>query len=388
VTPSAKGDGIVPTTENVWKYFIERVKRNLHMALCFSPSDDFRSRARKFPALINCTVIDWFHPWPQDALLSVARKFLEETEMANEEERDSVIKFLPYSFGIVGDFAEIVKERERRFIYATPKSFLELIKLFKTMLTAKRNELVENREKYDRGVVKLTETGEQVAELEENLKVTSVVVEEKKTKAAEQAAIVGVEKEKVEKESNIASNESVKCAQIAKDVGEMSAKVQGELDLAIPALEKAEMALNGLKVKDFSMLKALTNPPMDVQKTFGCVIHLLCTVDPLVPIDKKGRLSESNPWKCAAVQLKNPQSFLDKLKNYKNDIDEKKVPEMNFKAIADVLADETFTPEIIVTKSSAAAGLCDWVKNIAVYYDVFMNVAPKRLKCEEAQVQL
>jgi dynein heavy chain len=29
-----------------------------------SPSDEFRSRARKFPAIINCTVIDWFHPWP------------------------------------------------------------------------------------------------------------------------------------------------------------------------------------------------------------------------------------------------------------------------------------------------------------------------------------
>lgn len=136
------------------------------------------------------------------------------------------------------------------------------------------------------------------------------------------------------------------------------------------------------------MLKALTNPPADVQKTFGCVIHLLCSVDPLVPIDKKGRLAESNPWKCASVQLKNPQAFLDKLKSYKEDIDAKRVPEQNFKAIQDVLADETFTPEIIYNKSSAAAGLCDWVKNIAVYYDVFMNVAPKRKAVEEAQEQL
>jgi dynein heavy chain len=154
-TPAAKGDGIIPSAENVWKYFIDRVKRNLHMALCFSPSDEFRSRARKFPALINCTVIDWFHPWPQDALLSVARKFLEDTDMTSEEERTSVINFLPYSFGVVGDFAEIVKERERRFIYATPKSFLELIKLFKTMLTSKRQQLEDDREKYDKGVVKL-----------------------------------------------------------------------------------------------------------------------------------------------------------------------------------------------------------------------------------------
>ena len=81
----------------------------------------------------------------------------------------------------------------------------------------------------------------------------------------------------------------------------MMASVQAELDLALPALAAAETALDGLKVKDFQTLKALNNPPADVAKTFGCVIHLLCTVDPLVPIDKKGRLSEPNPWKCASV---------------------------------------------------------------------------------------
>lgn len=30
------------------------------MSLCFSPSNEFRARARKFPALVNSTVIDWF----------------------------------------------------------------------------------------------------------------------------------------------------------------------------------------------------------------------------------------------------------------------------------------------------------------------------------------
>jgi dynein heavy chain len=186
----------------------------------------------------------------------------------------------------------------------------------------------------------------------------------------------------------IASEESKKCATIAKNVGEMSAKVQGELDEALPALAKAEQALNGLKVKDFSMLKALTSPPADVQKTFGCVIHLLCTVDPLVPVTKQGKLAEPNPWKCVSVQLKNPQAFLDKLKNYKQDIDEKRVPASNFKAIEDILNDENFTPEIIYTKSQAAAGLCDWVKNIAIYYNVFCNVAPKRAAVEQAEIEL
>jgi hypothetical protein len=99
----------------------------------------------------------------------------------------------------------------------------------------------------------------------------------------------------------------------------MLASVNKDLEEAIPALEAAEGALNGLNVKQFSTLKALTNAPKPIQMTFGCVMHLFCTVDPLVPVDKKGRLNApgGDPWKCVAVQLKNPQVFLDKLKNFK-----------------------------------------------------------------------
>lgn len=82
IRPAVKSAGILDSRDNCWSYFITRVRKNLHMCLCFSPvGDGFRNKARKFPALVNCTVIDWFHPWPEDALLSVASKFLADVEM-------------------------------------------------------------------------------------------------------------------------------------------------------------------------------------------------------------------------------------------------------------------------------------------------------------------
>lgn len=49
----------------------------MHLILCMSPiGDAFRNRLRQYPALINCTTIDWFLEWPREALLEVGNKFL------------------------------------------------------------------------------------------------------------------------------------------------------------------------------------------------------------------------------------------------------------------------------------------------------------------------
>ncbi len=62
-----------PTNIEVYDYFLNRLKDNLHVVLCFSPvGNKFRERARKFPALFNECSIDWFLSWPEEALCSVA----------------------------------------------------------------------------------------------------------------------------------------------------------------------------------------------------------------------------------------------------------------------------------------------------------------------------
>lgn len=42
---------------------------NKSILLIFSPIGEvFRARIRQFPALVNCSTIDWFCPWPEAAL--------------------------------------------------------------------------------------------------------------------------------------------------------------------------------------------------------------------------------------------------------------------------------------------------------------------------------
>ncbi len=65
VRPKVKALGRGDSPDDCWQYFIGKVKENLHVTLCFSPVGDiFRTRARRFPGLVNCTTIDWFQSWP------------------------------------------------------------------------------------------------------------------------------------------------------------------------------------------------------------------------------------------------------------------------------------------------------------------------------------
>lgn len=47
-----------------------------------------------------------------------------------------------------------------------------------------------------------------------------------------------------------------------------------------------------------------------------------------------------------------------------------------------------FDPEIIVTKSLAAAGLCSWVRNIMVFHYINETVKPLRAALAQANIEL
>jgi dynein heavy chain len=69
VRKAALSAGEEETADVLWKFFIDRVRANLHVVLAVSPiGDSLRNRCRMYPGLVNCTTIDWFHTWPAEAL--------------------------------------------------------------------------------------------------------------------------------------------------------------------------------------------------------------------------------------------------------------------------------------------------------------------------------
>lgn len=44
-----------------------------------------RNWIRQYPALVNCTTINWFSEWPREALLEVAEKYLMGVDLGTQE---------------------------------------------------------------------------------------------------------------------------------------------------------------------------------------------------------------------------------------------------------------------------------------------------------------
>uniref|UniRef100_A0A8B9HTP5 Dynein, axonemal, heavy chain 9 n=1 Tax=Astyanax mexicanus TaxID=7994 RepID=A0A8B9HTP5_ASTMX len=376
VRNEVRGQGLLDSRENCWKFFIERVRRQLKVALCFSPvGSKLRVRSRKFPAVVNCTVIDWFHEWPQEALESVSLRFLQEVEHIEPEVKDSVSKFMAYVHVSVNKTSKDYLANERRYNYTTPKSFLEQIKLYRNLLALKRKDLTMKMERLENGLQKLNSTSAQVDDLKAKLAAQEVDLKQKNEDADRLIQVVGVETEKVSREKAVADEEEEKVASIAVVVTRKQKDCEEDLAKAEPALIAAQEALNTLNKNNLTELKSFGSPVAAVTNVTAAVMVLMAP---------GGRVPKDRSWKAAKVMMAKVDAFLDSLMNFNKE----NIHENCLKAIQPYLQDPEFKPELVAAKSNAAAGLCSWVINIVKFYEVYCEVEPKRQALNKANAEL
>ncbi|XP_069786102.1 dynein axonemal heavy chain 17-like isoform X3 [Narcine bancroftii] len=368
--------GLQDTKDNCWKFFIERVRRQLKVVLCFSPVGSvLRVRARKFPALVNCTSINWFHEWPEDALISVSKRFLANTEGIEVEVKNSISQFMAFVHKSVQEISAVYLATERRYNYTTPKTFLEQIKLYQNLLSSKRKDLIAKMDRLENGLAKLHSTASQVNDLKSKLAIQEVELQQKNEDADKLIKVVGQQTEIVTKNKRIADEEEKKVQIINENVREKQHACEEDLAKAEPALIAAQEALNTLNKSNLTELKSFGSPPDAVVLVTGAVMILLAP---------SGKVPKDRSWKAAKVMMGKVDGFLDTLINY----DKERIPETSLKAFRPILENPMFDADFVGTKSIAAAGLCSWCINIVKFYEVFCEVEPKRIALAQANVDL
>ena len=126
-------------------------------------------------------------------------------------------------------------------------------------------------------------------------------------------------------------------------------------------------------------LKALKKPPSGIDDVMAAV---MCLLSP------PGALVKDRSWQNAQKSMKEIDKFMGQLFGFKTEIDKEVVPAANFKAVRPYLLLDDFQVDIIMRKSKAAAGLCGWVINITIYFDIVSDVEPKKRMLAAAEQQL
>jgi len=336
--------------------------------LAMSPSGSkLRIRCRNFPGLVSNAVIDWFFPWPGDALKKVASFFLREEQLP-EEHREGVIDHLVFAHQSVTIAATRFAEELRRFYYVTPKNYLDFIANYRAQLTFNRKKTKNSTKRLEGGLQKLVEAADAVERMQIVLAEKSIVVDAKTIEV--QALIKDIQEKTIvaNKSNEEASVKQVYAAEQAAIITTEKAKADEALMEALPAVEAASAALANLDKNDLTELKAFTNPPAPVK----AVCMQLCV---LRPTGEKF----NEDWGDAKKLLGNG-NLLQCLKSYaKDDITEKQV-----KGVKKYFGPD-LTLEKMASSSKAGYGILTWVVAIIKYYEVAKNVAPLRAKVKEME---
>jgi dynein heavy chain len=382
--PQCKELGLTSSTA-VFGWFVERVKRNLHIVLCMSPvGEGLRTRLRQFPSLINCCTIDWFHEWPPDALDAVAGNYLGQMTMPgmNTELIDKLTRVCVQIQQTVIDATAKYKAEMRRITYVTPPLYLRLLGTFKSVMDVKRTEVSAVKQRYDVGLEKLLNTAEQVATMQVELEALKPQLIVKSAEADAMMIVIQRDQAEADKTKAIVQKEEAECKVQAQEAGELKASCEADLAEAMPALNNALKALKGLTKGDIIELKAMKSPPNGVKLTMETVCILKGIKPGKVPApDGKGKVDDY--WE-PSKKMMGDQQFLNSL----FDFDKDNIPDETVAQLAPYIDLPEFSPEAVGKGSVAAKGLCTWVRAMFVYNKIAKLVGPKRNALRGAEESL
>ncbi len=148
-----------------WQCFINEIKNSFKIILCFSEIR-LKSIAKKFPSIVNRTKINWFHDWPESALITVASEFIADLDFIHSDMRSKIAEFMAISHKNLQKITEDYRKNEKFICYVTPRTFVKNLINFKEMIKKKSQEISENIKKFTLGIEKINNLEEEVKNLQ------------------------------------------------------------------------------------------------------------------------------------------------------------------------------------------------------------------------------
>ena len=263
------------SADEMWELVCDTLKKNLHIVLCMSPAgDQLRIRCRNFPGLISSTTIDWFFPWPAEALKNVAEVHLKESSV-DKENFDKIVSHFVTVHLSIPEIAHKYELATRRKVFNTPKNYLDFLECYTSSLEKNKKAYLHIINEYEMGLLKLADSKVQIKNLKSEIEDKKKVVEERKIQVKKISDDISVKqkdaKEKTEAATILEAELTEKNAEIKveKDKAEML------FEKAKPELEAAKDKVRKIEKKDITFVTSLGEGASDTIKEVAKLVHIL-----------------------------------------------------------------------------------------------------------------
>lgn len=361
----------------LYNLFVNVIREQLHIILCFSPiNNNFRTYFRNYPSIINSCTIDWFHPWPNDALSSIAQRFLaEEISSLAEPEQVNITKmFVEFHSSTMTLIKEVYLDQCQK-IFIPSKTFIDCITIFKENFLRKKFELDGRDKKYNAGIQQITESEEQVDIMQKSIEALEPQCKIIAEKLAKQISDVQTSQEAVDEQMELVKKEEANFSEISVQVNDLSEHCKNIMEDALPQMEEAEKALSSLTSADLTAIRTMKNPPLQVK----IIMEAICILRDIKT--EKTTISTDEYWAISKKMLNDPK-FIENLIKFEKD----SIPDhITEKLQSKISTSDAFDVDKIKLISIACEMLCKWV-NAIIKYDRAMKISyPKRMELKEVE---
>lgn len=371
------------TQDNLKQYFTDCVRDNLHIILCMSPlNPKFPIRARKFPGLVSGPTVDWFLAWPEEALVSVSRGLIQDYPVdCTDETKKALMTHMGMVHKMVMDVCDEYYNSMRRQVYQTPKSYLSFIAAYKAMYTNKLEALKEKESRVKLGLDKLIQGAEDVEAMKVVLAAEQVKLEEATLNTNKMLETLEKSSAEAKTEGEYVAGIKKKCEEDAERIGKEKSACANDLAKAKPFVDEANAAINSIKPAHIGEIKKLANPSDIIKLVFDCVLILfqgpLAKVQPCKLNVAKTEISWFEPsFKPQALQMMSNPNFLNLLVEFGNS-GKDCMNDETIEFLSVYVELEQFSPAVAKNASTAAEGLCTYVRAMKFYHEASKIVKPK-----------
>jgi dynein heavy chain len=303
-------------------------------------------------------MIDWYPPWPEQALISVADAFLKD-EIIPVEKRSIIVSHMVGVHISVGVFSTEFQQKYRRINYVTPKNYLDYINTYNKLLLENRELNGRQCTRLETGLGKLEESSQQLEVLNKQLAEQNIAVKNKTESCTQLLDVITSSTKTAEEKKSLAEKKEVELdgqtIQIAKDKQEAEAA----LAEALPALEEARLALANLSSSELTEIKSFAKPPKEIQKVCECI----CVLKNIKDVSWKG-----------AKGMMSQTDFKPSLQS----LDVDGISANQLKLVKNILREMDVSVQRMSEISTAGSGLLKYVLAVVGYCNVAKLISPKR----------